>query len=132
MTTQPPARIRLLIVDDHPIVRDGLVSILHEGEPDLEVVGEAGDGKEGVAAWRRLRRPCGSLLGTCWVSMVTGWCFSQRQLQGGLSAICRWTVLLVFYCYCITITIAPQGDALQRGTWGVSTCCIAVCLFMGM
>ena len=55
MTTQLPARIRLLIVDDHPIVRDGLVSILHEGEPDLEVVGEAGDGKEGVAAWRRLR-----------------------------------------------------------------------------
>ena len=55
MTTQPPARIRLLIVDDHPIVRDGLVSILHEGEPDLEVGGEAGDGKEGVAAWRRLR-----------------------------------------------------------------------------
>jgi two-component system NarL family response regulator len=55
MTTNPPAKIRLLIVDDHPIVRDGLVAILHEGEPDLEVVGEAGDGKEAVAAWRNLR-----------------------------------------------------------------------------
>lgn len=55
MTTEPSDRIRLLIVDDHPVVRDGLVSILHEGEPDLEVVGEAGDGKEAVASWRSLR-----------------------------------------------------------------------------
>ncbi len=55
MTTTPSDRIRLLIVDDHPVVRDGLVSILHEGEPDLEVVGEAGDGKEAVVAWRNLR-----------------------------------------------------------------------------
>ncbi|MDP1833080.1 MAG: response regulator transcription factor [Geothrix sp.] len=55
MTTIPSAKIRLLIVDDHPVVRDGLVAILHEGEPDLEVVGEAGDGKEAVATWRSLR-----------------------------------------------------------------------------
>jgi DNA-binding NarL/FixJ family response regulator len=55
MTTTPTERIRLLIVDDHPVVRDGLVSILHEGEPDLEVVGEAGDGKEAVVTWRNLR-----------------------------------------------------------------------------
>jgi DNA-binding NarL/FixJ family response regulator len=55
MTPTPSERIRLLIVDDHPVVRDGLVSILHEGEPDLEVAGEAGDGKEAVLAWRRLR-----------------------------------------------------------------------------
>ena len=72
-----------------------------------------------------------SLLGTWWKIMMPGWCFSQLQLQGGLSAICRWTVLL-FYGYCIIITIAPQGDALQKGTGGISTCCIAVCLFMGM
>jgi DNA-binding NarL/FixJ family response regulator len=55
MTSTPIDRIRLLIVDDHPVVRDGLVSILHEGEPDLEVVGESGDGKEAVSAWRNLR-----------------------------------------------------------------------------
>lgn len=55
MTTTPSDRIRLLVVDDHPVVRDGLVSILHEGEPDLEVVGEAGDGKEAVVLWRTLR-----------------------------------------------------------------------------
>ncbi len=55
MTTIPSAPIRLLIVDDHPVVRDGLVAILHQGEPDLEVVGEVGNGKEAVTAWRTLR-----------------------------------------------------------------------------
>ncbi|HEV8670329.1 MAG TPA: response regulator transcription factor [Candidatus Limnocylindria bacterium] len=36
-------RIKILIVDDHAVVRSGLRTIL-EGEPDIEVVGEAGDG----------------------------------------------------------------------------------------
>jgi len=39
--------IRLLIVDDHPIVRDGLRAAF-EGEPDIHVAGEAGNGREGV------------------------------------------------------------------------------------
>ncbi|MCC9310962.1 response regulator transcription factor [Kitasatospora sp. RB6PN24] len=39
--------IRLLIVDDHPIVRDGLRGVF-DGDPDFEVVGEAGNGAEGV------------------------------------------------------------------------------------
>jgi DNA-binding NarL/FixJ family response regulator len=39
--------IRLLIVDDHPIVRDGLRGVF-AAEPDLEVVGEAPDGAEAV------------------------------------------------------------------------------------
>jgi DNA-binding NarL/FixJ family response regulator len=55
MTSIPADRIRLLIVDDHPVVRDGLVSILNDGEPDIEVVGEAEDGKDAVASWRNLR-----------------------------------------------------------------------------
>ena len=40
--------IRLLIVDDHPVVRDGLRGML-AGDPDLEVVGEASDGEEALA-----------------------------------------------------------------------------------
>ncbi|MEV0197234.1 response regulator transcription factor [Nonomuraea sp. NPDC050691] len=39
--------MRLLLVDDHPIVRDGLRAAL-DGEPDLEVVGEASGGAEAV------------------------------------------------------------------------------------
>jgi len=37
--------IRILVVDDHPVVRAGLVMMLGT-QPDMEVVGEAGDGQE--------------------------------------------------------------------------------------
>ena len=40
--------IRLLIVDDHPVVRDGLRGAF-TGDPDFEVVGEAGNGAEAIA-----------------------------------------------------------------------------------
>jgi two-component system, NarL family, response regulator LiaR len=48
-----PARIRVLIVDDHSVVRMGLRVFL-DLQPDIEVVGEASDGSEGVAMARRL------------------------------------------------------------------------------
>ncbi|MEW2634463.1 response regulator transcription factor [Streptomyces sp. NPDC048389] len=41
-------RIRVLLVDDHQVVRRGLRTFL-EVQDDIEVVGEAGDGAEGVA-----------------------------------------------------------------------------------
>jgi DNA-binding NarL/FixJ family response regulator len=49
----PPA-IRVLIVDDDALVRSGLVMILG-GVSDIEVVGQAGDGREGVTAAREHR-----------------------------------------------------------------------------
>ena len=39
--------IRLLIVDDHPVVRDGLSGIF-AGDPDFEVIGQAANGVEAV------------------------------------------------------------------------------------
>jgi DNA-binding NarL/FixJ family response regulator len=48
-------RIRLLIVDDQPLVRRGLALMLSM-EPDMEVVGEAGDGIEAIELARQ-RRP---------------------------------------------------------------------------
>src|SRR5574341_1624608 len=41
--------IRILIVDDHAVVRKGLAMVLRL-EPDLEVVGEAANGQAGLAA----------------------------------------------------------------------------------
>jgi len=49
-----PEPIRVLLVDDHAVVREGLRTFL-ELQDGIEVVGEAGDGNEGVAAAERLR-----------------------------------------------------------------------------
>jgi NarL family two-component system response regulator LiaR len=46
--------IRVLLVDDHAIVRDGIRSLLAT-EPDIRVVGEAGDGQEAISQAERLR-----------------------------------------------------------------------------
>ncbi len=45
--------IRLLIVDDHPVVRDGLSGIF-AGDPDFEVVGQAANGVEAVTQAQEL------------------------------------------------------------------------------
>jgi DNA-binding NarL/FixJ family response regulator len=43
----PRAPIRVMIVDDHPVVRNGLIGMF-EGEAGFEVVGDVGDGAEAV------------------------------------------------------------------------------------
>ena len=45
-------RITVVLVDDHPIVRDGLQAVL-EQSPDFEVLGQAGDGVEAVKVAER-------------------------------------------------------------------------------
>jgi PAS domain S-box-containing protein len=49
-----PPSIRLLIADDHALVREGLQTML-ASEPDLEVVGTAADGQEALELGHRLR-----------------------------------------------------------------------------
>jgi DNA-binding NarL/FixJ family response regulator len=47
------APIRVLIVDDHPIVRSGIASVL-ASQPDFEIVGEASNGADAIEAARRV------------------------------------------------------------------------------
>lgn len=47
-------KIRILLADDHTILRDGIRNLLDE-EPDMEVVGEAEDGREAVQLAQQLK-----------------------------------------------------------------------------
>ena len=53
-TQTDTAPIRVILADDHPILRSGL-RLLLGAEPDLEVVGEANNGIEAVEQTTRLR-----------------------------------------------------------------------------
>jgi DNA-binding NarL/FixJ family response regulator len=46
--------IRIIVVDDHPIVRDGLIAILGT-QPDFQVIGKAGTGTEAVQLAEQLK-----------------------------------------------------------------------------
>ena len=47
-----PGIIRVMVVDDHPILRAGLVTLI-EAQPDMKVVAQAGDGHEAVTIFLR-------------------------------------------------------------------------------
>ncbi|AUH42929.1 response regulator [Streptomyces sp. CMB-StM0423] len=49
----PATPLRVILADDHTVMRTGLVALL-AAEPSIEVVGEAGDGREAVALVARL------------------------------------------------------------------------------
>src|SRR5579863_8749338 len=52
MTSQSPARIRILLVDDHSLLRDGVAALLL-GQADMELVAEASNGREAVEQFRK-------------------------------------------------------------------------------
>jgi DNA-binding NarL/FixJ family response regulator len=57
MSTRKQAKVlqkRVFILDDHPMMREGLAQIINN-EPDLNVCGEAGTGREGVELVGRLK-----------------------------------------------------------------------------
>jgi len=51
----PKPRIRVLIADDHGVVREGLVSMIQRNKADMTVVGEASSGREAVELWKEHR-----------------------------------------------------------------------------
>ena len=53
MTTERAA-VRVLVADDHPVVRAGIVSVI-AAQSDMRVVGQAGTGEDAVRLFRELR-----------------------------------------------------------------------------
>uniref|UniRef100_UPI003D0F83CB response regulator n=1 Tax=Pseudomonas sp. TaxID=306 RepID=UPI003D0F83CB len=49
-----PDIIRVLVVDDHPLLREGIAAVL-EGQPDIFLVGEATNGREALYLYRSLQ-----------------------------------------------------------------------------
>jgi DNA-binding NarL/FixJ family response regulator len=99
--------IRLLIVDDQALVRVGLRKIL-DGEPDMTVAGEAGDGRQAIAEADRLRPDV--VLMDVRMPVLDGIEATRRILRGGSQA--RVMILTTFgldgYVY----------DALRAGASG--------------
>jgi DNA-binding NarL/FixJ family response regulator len=52
--SQDAVKIRVLAVDDHPLLREGIAALIAD-ETDIALVGEAADGHEAVEQFRRLR-----------------------------------------------------------------------------
>jgi len=51
---QKPDIIRVLVAEDHTVVRDGLVAIIKQ-EADMDVVAETGDGQQAAELWKKHR-----------------------------------------------------------------------------
>lgn len=62
--------IRILVVDDHPAIRKGLVATL-QPEPDMEIVGTADSSEQGVSLWSKTR-PDITLMDLALSGRVTG------------------------------------------------------------
>jgi DNA-binding NarL/FixJ family response regulator len=54
-SAEPKLQIRVLIADDHGVVREGLVSLIQRNKADMTVVGEAANGREAVELWKQDR-----------------------------------------------------------------------------
>jgi DNA-binding NarL/FixJ family response regulator len=53
-TTRELAIIRVLVVDDHPVLREGIARML-DGQEDMTLVGQASNGREAIESFLRLR-----------------------------------------------------------------------------
>ncbi len=77
------AKVRILVADDHPMLREGLVAVLGT-QPDFDVVGEAVDGAEAVRLAERLQPDV--ILLDLEMPNVDGVAALERLKEGGIEA----------------------------------------------
>ena len=94
--TGPMGKIRVLTVDDHPVMRDGISSLL-SAEVDMQVVGEASSGEESVSVFRRI------------LPDVT---LMDLQMQGGNGVDAIAAIRREFMSARIIVLTMLAGDAL--------------------
>ena len=80
-------KLRILVADDHAILRDGLAMLIN-GQPDMAVVAEAGNGREAVALAKSSEadRVLGLELGA---DDYIGKPFSPREVVARVKAVLR-------------------------------------------
>ena len=103
----PFERIRVLVVDDHPLIREGIVAVIH-GAADIIVVGEAGNGQQAIEMFR-VHRPDVTLMDL------------QMPIMNGIDAI--KTIRLEYPTSHFIVLTTYQGDvqalrALKAGATG--------------
>jgi DNA-binding NarL/FixJ family response regulator len=102
-TSTMTRKIRIVVADDHPIVRKGLCETV-QAESDIEVVAEAGDGEAALALIQKLH-PDVAILD-----------LDMPKLDG--FAVARETRRLDLALQIIFLTIHSEVDVLQRAwTW---------------
>jgi DNA-binding NarL/FixJ family response regulator len=91
-------KVRVLVVDDHPLLRAGVAAVLAD-KPDLTIVGEASDGREAIEKYRALQPD---------VTVMD----LQIRLMSGIDTMC--TIRLESPTARIVVLTNFAGDVLAR------------------
>ena len=75
--------IGVLLVDDHPLVRAGMRTLIETGATDIDVVGEAADGEAAVSTIAASARPADVVLMDLSMPGVDGITATRRLMEGG-------------------------------------------------